>query len=593
MMNGPEKSDSAIVATKLANKAQPSAERSAGESYAAEPVERRAGTKGNAGQQSTRRTQSRESVSQALERIREVARERKKEKFTTLLHHINIDLLEKAFFELKANAAPGVDRLTWKDYEADLEHKLEDLHGRVHRGAYRALPSRRVYIPKPDGRQRPLAVAALEDKIVQRAVTALLNAIYEEDFLGFSYGFRPGRGAHDAMDALCVGIHSKKVSFILDADIRSFFDEISQEWLIRFLEHRIGDRRIIRLIRKWLTAGILEDEVVTVSDKGTAQGSVISPLLANIYLHYALDLWAERWRQHEASGDMIIVRYADDFIIGFQHENDAQRFLDEMRKRLGEFALSLHPEKTRLIEFGRFAAERRKQRGLGKPETFNFLGFTFICGRTRSGKFLIKRKTRRDRMQAKLREIKEALRRCMHRPIPEQGKWLGRVVRGYFNYHAVPTNGQAMEVFRHHVTDLWRRTLRRRSQKDGFTWTRMTQLVNDWLPKPNILHPWPSDRFAVTHPRWEPYAGKPPGERASRSDYRPVVMGPGFSARRRGERIPSLITPRSDRGAAARSFLPTPVPRRTGVPLRGRIRWQSGAAGSAAARWRCRRSRTG
>jgi len=258
MMNGPEKSDSAIVATKLANKAQPSAERSAGESYAAEPVERRAGTKGNAGQQSTRRTQSRESVSQALERIREVARERKKEKFTTLLHHINIDLLEKAFFELKANAAPGVDRLTWKDYEADLEHKLEDLHGRVHRGAYRALPSRRVYIPKPDGRQRPLAVAALEDKIVQRAVTALLNAIYEEDFLGFSYGFRPGRGAHDAMDALCVGIHSKKVSFILDADIRSFFDEISQEWLIRFLEHRIGDRRIIRLIRKWLRRAFLK-----------------------------------------------------------------------------------------------------------------------------------------------------------------------------------------------------------------------------------------------------------------------------------------------------------------------------------------------
>jgi group II intron reverse transcriptase/maturase len=496
---------------KLANKAeQPSAERSVGEPDAAEPVERRAGTKGNAGQQSTRRTQSRESVSQALERIRKIAKERKKEKFTALLHHINIDLLEEAFFELKTNAAPGVDRLTWKDYEADLEFNLEDLHGRVHRGAYRALPSRRVYIPKPDGRQRPLAVAALEDKIVQRAVTVLLNAIYEEDFLGFSYGFRPGRGGHDAMDALCVGIHSKKVSFILDADIRSFFDEIRQEWLIRFLEHRIGDQRIIRLIQKWLKAGILEDGVVTVSDKGTAQGSVISPLLANIYLHYALDLWAERWRQREATGDMIIVRYADDFIIGFQHENDAQRFLNEMRKRLGKFALSLHPEKTRLIEFGRFAAERRKRRGLGKPETFNFLGFTFICDRTRSGKFQIKRKTRRDRMRAKLREIKDALRRCMHRPIPEQGKWLGRVVRGYFNYHAVPTNGKALDVFRHHVTDLWRRTLRRRSQKDGRTWTRMTQLVDAFLPKPIILHPWPSDRFAVTHPRWEPYAGKPP-----------------------------------------------------------------------------------
>jgi RNA-directed DNA polymerase len=509
MMNGHEKSDPAIVAMKLTNKAEPSVERSAGEPYAAESVEQRAGTKGNAGQQSTRRTQSRESVSQALERIRKVARERKKEKFTALLHHINIDLLEEAFFELKANAAPGVDRLTWKDYEADLECNLEDLHGRVQRGAYRALPSRRVYIPKPDGRQRPLAVAALEDKIVQRAVAALLNAIYEEDFLGFSYGFRPGRGAHDAMDALCVGIHSKKVSYILDADIRSFFDEISWEWLVRFLEHRIGDRRIIRLIQKWLKAGILEDGVVSVSDKGTGQGSVISPLLANIYLHFALDLWAARWRRREATGDMIIVRYADDFIIGFQHESDAQRFLDEMRKRLGEFALSLHPEKTRLIEFGRFAAERRKRRGLGKPETFDFLGFSFICGKTRSGKFQIKRKTRRDRMRAKLREIKEAMRRRMHQPIPEQGKWLRQVVRGYFNYHAVPTNAHALAVFRHHVTDLWRRTLRRRSQKDRMTWERMTQLVSDWLPEPIILHPWPSDRFAVTHPRWEPYAGKP------------------------------------------------------------------------------------
>jgi RNA-directed DNA polymerase len=511
MMNGHEKSDSVIVATKLANKAdQPSAERSAGEPYAAESVERRAGTKGNAGQQSTCRTQRRASVTQALERIRKVARERKKERFTTLFHHIDTDLLEEAFYELAQNAAPGVDRMTWKDYEADIERNLEDLHGRVQRGAYRALPSRRVYIPKPDGRQRPLAVAALEDKIVQRAVTALLSAIYEEDFLGFSYGFRPGRGAHDALDALCVGIHGKKVSFILDADIRSFFDEISQDWLIRFLEHRIGDRRIIRLVQKWLKAGILEDGVVSVSDRGTGQGSVISPLLANIYLHYALDLWAMRWRQRQATGDMIIVRYADDFIVGFEHQVDARFFLDEMRERLGKFALSLHPEKTRLIEFGRFAAERRKRRGLGKPETFNFLGFTFICGKTRAGKFQIRRKTRADRMRAKLKEIKQEMRRRMHQPIPNQGKWLGRVVRGYFNYHAVPTNGQALNVFRHHVTDLWRRTLRRRSQKDRMTWERMTQLVDAWLPKPIILHPWPSDRFAVTHPRWEPYAGKPP-----------------------------------------------------------------------------------
>src|SRR6478736_3804516 len=510
MMHAREKSDSAIVAEKQANKSeQPAAEQSGAGLSAAEPVEPRAGTEGNANQQSTCQAQDWESVSQALERIRKAARERRTEKFTALFHHLSIDLLDEAFYELKENAAAGVDGLTWEEYEANIDRNIVDLHDRLQRGAYRALPSRRVYIPKPDGRQRPLAVAALEDKIVQRAMAALLNAIYEEEFPGISYGFRPGRGAHDALDALCVGIHSRKVSYILDADIRSFFDEISQQWLIRFLEHRIGDRRIIRLIQKWLKAGILEDGVVSVSDKGTGQGSVISPLLANIYLHFALDLWAARWRRREATGDMIIVRYADDFIIGFQHESDAQRFLDEMRKRLGEFALSLHPEKTRLIEFGRFAAERRKRRGLGKPETFDFLGFSFICGKTRSGKFQIKRKTRRDRMRAKLREIKEAMRRRMHQPIPEQGKWLRQVVRGYFNYHAGPTNAHALAVFRHHVTDLWRRTLRRRSQKGRMTWERMTQLVSGWLPEPIILHPWPSDRFAVTHPRWEPYAGKP------------------------------------------------------------------------------------
>src|SRR5580693_3638312 len=507
MMHGPEKSDPAIVAEKPANKAEgPSAARPAGETYAAEPGEPRAGTKGNADQHSTCRAQSRVSVSQALERIRKVARERKKERFTALFHHISTELLEQAFDELKADAAPGVDRLTWTDYAANLESNLEDLHSRVQRGAYRALPSRRVYIPKPDGRQRPLAVAALEDKIVQRAVVALLNAIYEEDFLGFSYGFRPGRGAHDALDALCVGIHGKKVSFIVDADIRSFFDGISQQWLIRFLEHRIGDRRIIRLIQKWLKAGILEDGVVAVSDRGTGQGSVISPLLANIYLHYALDLWAARWRRRTAAGDMIIVRYADDFIIGFQHENDARRFLDEMRTRLQEFALTLHAEKTRLIEFGRLAAANRKRRGLGKPETFTFLGFTFICNKTRRGKFQIKRKSRRDRMRAKLQAIKQELRRSMHQPIPQQGRWLQQVVTGYFNYHAVPTNSSTLTAFLFHVTNLWRRTLRQRSQKDWTTWERIKRLADDWLPKPRILHPWPESRFAVRHPRWEPYA---------------------------------------------------------------------------------------
>jgi group II intron reverse transcriptase/maturase len=445
-------------------------------------------------------------VSQALERIRQRARQRKKERFTSLLHHISIDLLDEVFFELKEDAAPGVDGLTWTDYELNLEHNLEDLHARIHRGAYRALPSRRTYIPKPDGRQRPLAIAALEDKIVQRATVAVLNAIYEADFLGFSYGFRPGRGTHDALDALVVGIESTKVNWILDADIRSFFDEISQQWLVRFLEHRIGDQRIIRLIQKWLKAGILEDGVVTVSERGTGQGAVISPLLANVYLHYVLDLWAERWRRREATGDMIIVRYADDFIVGFQHEADARRFLDTMRDRLQEFALSLHPEKTRLIEFGRLAAENRKRRGLGKPETFTFLGFIFICSKTRRGKFQIKRKSRRDRMRAKLQAIKQELRRRMHQPIPAQGKWLKQVVTGYFNYHAVPTNGPTLTAFLFHVTNLWRRTLRRRSQKDWTTKERTARLANDWLPKPRILHPWPDARFAVRHPRWEPYA---------------------------------------------------------------------------------------
>ena len=492
MMNGPEKSDFGIVAVKPTNKAgQP----------AAEPVEPRPGTKGNEDQQSMHRTQSRARMSQALDRVRKAARQRKKERFTALFHHINVDTLRTAFYALKRKAAPGVDGMTWQDYEADLEPRLKDLHKRVQRGAYRPQPSRRTYIPKADGKLRPLAIAALEDKIVQGATVMVLNAIYEGDFCGFSYGFRPGRGPHDALDALCVAIDRRKVNWIVDADIQNFFGAVSQEWLVRFLEHRIGDKRIIRLIRKWLKAGILEDGIVTVDDRGTGQGSVISPLLANIYLHYVLDLWAERWRQREATGDMIIVRYADDVIVGFEREDDARRFLDAMRARLEEFALSLHPDKTRLIEFGRFAAADRKQRGLGKPETFTFLGFTFICGKSRRGRFQLQRKTRRDRMRAKLQDIKVELRRRMHWPIPEQGKWLRQVVTGHFAYFAVPTNSRALSAFRHHVTDLWRRTLRRRSQRDGFTWDRIAKLAEDWLPKPRILHPWPDVRFAVKHPR--------------------------------------------------------------------------------------------
>src|SRR5262249_26569168 len=399
---------------------------------AAEPVERRTGAEGNAGQQRTRRAQDRESVSQALERVRGAARQRKKERFTALFHHLSVPMLRTAFFALKRDAAPGIDGLTWRTYEADRERQIEVLHEQVHRGAYRAQPSRRHYIPKPDGRQRPLAIAALEDKIVQRATVAVLNPIYEEDFLGFSYGFRPGRGQHDALDALTAGITRTKVNYILDADIRSFFDEVSQDWLVRFLEHRIGDRRIIRLIGKWLKAGVLEAEVVTISDKGTGQGSVASPLLANVYLHYVFDLWAARWRRREATGDMIIVRYADDIVVGFEHEADGRRFLDMMRERLAKFALTLHPEKTRLITFGRLAAAQRAKLGLGKPETFNFLGFTHICGRTRQGRFQIRRKSRRDRRSAKLREIKDELRRRILQSIPEQERWLKLVITGYY-----------------------------------------------------------------------------------------------------------------------------------------------------------------
>jgi group II intron reverse transcriptase/maturase len=492
MMHGREKSDSAIVAVKPTNKAVPTA---------AEPVEPRAGAKGNARRQSTHRTQGRERVAQALERVRQAARQRKKGKLTALLHHISIDCLRMAFFALKRDAASGVDGLTWPTYEADLDRNLTDLHERVHRGAYRALPSRRTYIPKADGKQRPLAVAALEDKIVQRATAAVLSAIYEEDFLGFSYGFRPKRGQHNALDALVVGITSRRVNFIFDADVASFFDSVSKDWLVRFVEHRIGDLRIIRLIQKWLRAGVLENGVVTVSEKGTGQGSVISPLLANVYLHYVFDLWAERWRRHEAMGDMILMRYADDIVVGFEHEADARRFWDDMRKRFEEFSLSLNPDKTRLIEFGRFAAERRAHRGLGKPETFNFLGFTFICERNSRGQFLVKRTTRRDRMQVTLRRIKEELRRRMHEPIPEQGAWLKQVVRGFFAYHAVPTNGPALRAFYYYVKRIWLRTLRRRSQKDRFSWQRMHGLAADWLPQPRILHPYPDRRFAVMHPR--------------------------------------------------------------------------------------------
>jgi RNA-directed DNA polymerase len=497
MMDEREKSDPGIVASRPANKdGRPSAE----------PVERRAGAEGSTVERGTHRTPSRASVSPGLDRVRQAARERQEERFTALLHHVDVDLLRAAYGWLERDAAAGVDGVTWRAYGTDLEPRLVDLHGRLHRGAYRALPSRRVFIAKPDGRQRPLGIASLEDKIVQRAVVEVLNSIWEEDFLGFSYGFRPQRGQHDALDALAVGITRRRVNWILDADIAGFFDAVSHDWLIRFVEHRVGDRRLVRLIRKWLKVGVMEDGVVRPGAIGTPQGAVISPLLANIYLHYVFDLWAERWRRREAQGDVILVRYADDIVAGFEHQAEAERFEAALRERLAAFALQLHREKTRLIEFGRHAATSRRARGLGKPATFNFLGFTHICAQNRRGGFLLKRKTRRDRMRDRLRKIKEGLRRRMHEPLDEQGRWLRQVMTGFFAYHAVPTNSGALLSLRHHVADLWWRVLRRRSERDRTAWRRMGAIVDHWLPKPRILHPWPNQRFAVKHPRWEPDA---------------------------------------------------------------------------------------
>ena len=493
MMNGPEKSDSPVVARKPANKAL---------QVAAEWVEPRAGTEGNAEQPRTHRTQCRASVSPGLDRVRQAARQRKKEKFTALLHHVDMDCLRDAFLALKRHAAAGVDGLTWQDYERDQERNLRALLARVHNGAYRAQPVRRQYIPKPDGKQRPLGIAALEDKIVQRAVVRVLEAIYEEDFLGFSYGFRPGRGQHDALDALVVGIEQTRVNWILDADIKGFFDSVNQQWLIRFLEHRVGDARMIRLLRKWLQAGVLEEGQLSVSEKGTPQGAVISPLLANVYLHYVFDLWAQQWRRRgQARGQMIVVRYADDIVVGFELKSDALRFMRALRSRFEQFDLELHDTKTRLLVFGPGSTITLWREGGPRPPTFNFLGFTFISTCTRRGTYRLLRRTRADRMRAKLREIKGELRRCMHAPIPDQGRWLNRVLRGYYNYHAIPGNIQALWSMRFQVGWLWQRTLSRRSQKGRVTWARMRGIITRWLPTPHTLHPPPAERFAVKYPR--------------------------------------------------------------------------------------------
>ena len=414
---------------------------------------------------------------------------------TALLHHVTVDRLRSAFLTVEKHAAAGIDGVTWQQYAKRLEENLQALHGRLHRGGFRARPSRRVYIPKADGRQRPLGIAALEDKIVQRAVVEVLNAVYEVDFLGLSYGFRPGRSQHQALDALSVGIRRKKVNWVLDADIRGFFDALDHQWLLKFVAHRIGDRRVLALIQKWLRAGVLEGGQWKATEEGTPQGASISPLLANIYLHYVFDLWIQRWRKTRAHGDVIVVRYADDFVVGFQYESDAVRFQDELRIRFCKFALELNAEKTRLIRFGVFAAQQRLERGEGRPETFDFLGFTHICGKSRSAKFLLRRRTISRRLHAKLREVRGELRRRWHIPVREQGRWLAQVIRGYFAYHAVPTNYQRMGQFRREIVRLWYCALKRRSQRDRTTWPRMTQLAETWLPRARILHPWPEERF--------------------------------------------------------------------------------------------------
>jgi group II intron reverse transcriptase/maturase len=388
-----------------------------------------------------------------------------------------------------------VDQVTWAAYGQDLRANLEDLLRRVHGGAYRASPSRRVYIPKPDGRLRPLGIATLEDKIVQRAAVEVLNAIYEEDFLGFSYGFRPGRKPHDALDALAVGIEKRNVNWILDADIRGFYDAIDHEWLRKFVEHRIADKRVLRLIQKWLNAGVIEDGSWSASEEGAPQGASASPLLANVYLHYVFDLWARHWRNRQAHGDLIIVRFADDIVVGFQDRSDAERFQEDLVQRFARFNLELNAEKTRLIEFGRFAAQNRRRRGLGRPETFAFLGFTHMCGKTRTGRFALRRKTIAKKMAAKLREVNALLRQRRHWPVAEQGEWLGSVVRGHTAYYGVPGNIAAVSAFRKQVTRLWGRSLRRRSQRHRLTWERMGRLEARWLPAARITHPWPNVRF--------------------------------------------------------------------------------------------------
>jgi RNA-directed DNA polymerase len=494
-------SDSSIVPGKPANKegAPPSAESAEGREL----------TKENVRQLLLHRTPSRTESGKPLDRrsrglpgVRETARRDRKLRFTNLFHHLTPELLRASYFELKKQAAPGVDGQTWQDYAEGFEQRIADLHDRLHRGAYRAQPSKRTYIPKLDGRLRPLGIAALEDKIVQQATRTILECIYEEEFLGFSYGFRPGRSQHRALDALYVGITKRKVNWIIDADIRGFFDNIQHDWLMQFLEHRIADPRMLRLLKKWLRAGVSEDGQWSPTTVGTPQGAVISPLYANVFLHYVFDQWIHQWRGRHARGEVTIVRYADDFVIGFREESDARRCLAALKERFAKFGLELHPEKTRLIEFGRYAEERRAKRDEGPPETFDFLGFTHICGKTRRGDFTIHRRTARKKFQAKLADLQAKLWKRMHHDPAEVGAWLQGVLRGWYQYYAVPGNYERLRQFRSAIQKMWLHTLRRRSQRGRhFTWAHFAKVCQGWLPNPKILHPYPSVRFARQHPR--------------------------------------------------------------------------------------------
>ena len=489
-MNGHGQSDGSVVPANPPNKA-----------VAAEAGEERGPAKGNAGSKPRPGRSAGPGVSSALDRVRQVAQRDKDARFTALLHHVDPAALRMAYRAISPAAAPGVDGVTWAAYGQNLEANLRDLHERVQQGRYRASPSRRAYIPKADGRQRPLGVATLEDKVIQRAVTGVLNAVYEVDFLGFSYGFRPGRNPHDALDALTAGIYRKRVNWVLDADIRDFFGQLDRAWLREFLRHRIADKRVLRLIDKWLAAGVIEDGTWTQCDQGSPQGASVSPLLANVYLHYVLDLWADWWRRRHAHGDVIIVRWADDFIVGFEHREDAERFLAGLRERFAKFGLELHPDKTKLIEFGRLADRNRAARGEGKPETFSFLGFTHICARSKNGRFWVRRITVSKRMRAKLKEVSLQLRRRRYLPIPEQGRWLASVARGHMAYYAVPGNASAVSAFRTQLTRRWHKALQRRSQKTRINWTRMNRIATRWLPPARVMHPFPEARFAATHPR--------------------------------------------------------------------------------------------